>query len=135
MQPVYEIDPRWKIVKANETFCRAFRCTESGVIGRDLRDLLREDWRLDFRAYVARALIGAGELDVTLPMVAPCGEHSWYKHSLEPLMHQGVPAGYRATIQPHIVVTAEPVKRWWEWRPTVTRQVWDFEPGQLAHAS
>ena len=134
MQPVYEIDQRWKIVKANEAFCRAFRCTESGVIGRDVRDLLRDDWRLDFRACVARALVDV-ELDLTLPMVAPCGEHGWYKHSLEALMDQGVLAGYRATIQPHVVAAAEPVKRWWEWRPTAAPRVWDFESDHLAQAS
>ncbi|OFW36418.1 MAG: hypothetical protein A3J29_12700 [Acidobacteria bacterium RIFCSPLOWO2_12_FULL_67_14b] len=134
MQPVYEIDQRWKIVKANEAFCRAFRCTESGVIGRDVRDLLRDDWRLDFRACVARALVDV-ELDLTLPMVAPCGEHGWFKHSLEPLMDQGVLARYRATIQPHVVAAAEPVKRWWEWRPTATPRVWDFESDHLGQAS
>ena len=48
--PYYQIDARWKIVRANEAFCRILHCTESTLVGRDVRDLLREDWRLDFRA-------------------------------------------------------------------------------------
>jgi len=112
----YEIDAKWKIVRANDTFCRIFRCTEPGLIGRDIRDLMRDDWRLDFRTYVARALVGVGDYEITLPMVAPCGEHGWFKHALEPIVDAGLLSGYRATVAPHVVHEAAPAKRWWEWR-------------------
>lgn len=106
--PRYQIDSKWTIVAANDEFCRVFRCAEAGLIGRDVRDLLRADWRMDFRTYVVRALVGVGNTDVTLPMVAPCGEHGWYKHSLEPLMEDGMLVGYRATVTPHVVQQAAP---------------------------
>jgi PAS domain-containing protein len=131
----YQIDAKWRIVRVSETFCRAFRCTESGLIGRDVRELLREDWRLDFRAYVARALVGVGDCDATVPMVAPCGEPSWFKHTLEPLIEDGTLAGYRATMVPHIVHEAAPAQRWWDWRPLAPKMVWDFETQPLAKAS
>lgn len=123
--PRYQIDSKWTIVAANDEFCRVFRCAETGLIGRDVRDLLRADWRMDFRTYVARALVGVGDTDVTLPMVAPCGEHGWYKHSLEPLMQDGLLVGYRATVKPHIIQQAAPAPRWWQFRSPKT--VWDFE--------
>lgn len=40
--PAYEIDQYWKITKVNEAFCRQFKCSESSLIGRDIRDLVRE---------------------------------------------------------------------------------------------
>jgi PAS domain-containing protein len=123
--PSYQIDSKWMIVAANEAFCRAFRCAEAGLIGRDVRDLLRPDWRLDFRTYVARALVGIGETDVTLPRVAPCGDQGWYKHSLEPIMTNGLLTGYRASVVPHVVQQAAPVTRWWHLR--APRTVWNFE--------
>jgi PAS domain-containing protein len=133
--PAYEIGEGWRIVTANEAFCRTFKCAEPGLIGRDVRDLLRQDWRLDFRFYVSRALVGVGDLEVTLPMVAPCGDEAWFKHNLEPRLEDGRLTGYRATMEPHEVVKAGPPKRWWEWRPAPARQVWDFEPERLARAS
>ena len=45
----YEIDATWKIVNVNDAFCRHLRSTTSALVGRDIRDLLREDWRVDFR--------------------------------------------------------------------------------------
>jgi PAS domain-containing protein len=131
--PSYQIDSKWRIVAANEAFCRQMRCTEAGLIGRDVRDLLRSDWRLDFRTYVARALVGVGDLEVILPMVAPCGLEGWYKHTLELVSEDGSLAGYRATVTPHIVHAAAPPKRRWEWRaPTM---VWDYEADErLARA-
>lgn len=131
--PVYQIDARWKIVRANEAFCRTFRCTRSSLIGRDVRELLRADWRLDFRTYVTRALVGVGDLDVVLPLVAPCGEQGWFRHQLEPLMEDGLLAGYRASIQPQVVIKPAEPKRWW--RPMAAHLVWDFEADQLARAS
>lgn len=133
--PEYEIDTRWRIVRANDAFCRALRCTKSSLIGRDVRDLLRADWRLDFRTYVARALVGVGDLDVTLPLVAPCGEEGWFRHQLEPLMDDGMLAGYRASIQRHAPIKVEAPKHWWQWRPVIAHQVWDFDAEQLAKAS
>lgn len=123
----YQIDSKWKIVRASDAFCRQFRCTEQGLVGRDIRDLMREDWRLDFRRYVARALVGIGDYDATLPMVAPCGEEGWFKHTLEPLIEDHVLSGYRATVTPHLVHEAAPAKRWWEWRGQTPRPVWDFD--------
>ena len=133
--PYYQIDARWKIVRANEAFCRILHCTESTLVGRDVRELLREDWRLDFRTYVTRALVGVGDLDVTLPLVAPCGEQGWFRHQLEPLVEEGALTGYRASIKPHVVARTENAKRWWEWRPSAFNQVWDFDADQLARAS
>lgn len=133
--PVYQIDTRWTIVRANEAFCQTFHCTESSLIGRDVRELLRADWRLDFRTYVARALVGVGDLDVTLPLVAPCGEQGWFKHRLEPLMEDGRLAGYRASIQRHVAAAVATPKRWWTWRPVAAHQVWDFSENELAKAS
>lgn len=133
--PAYQIDGRWQIVSANDAFCRTLHCTESSLIGRDARELLREDWRHDFRHYVARALVGVGDVEVTVPLVAPCGKEAWFKHELEPLMEDGFLAGYRATIQPHVVAKSETPKRWWEWRPATPHDVWDFETEPLARAS
>jgi PAS domain-containing protein len=126
--PEYQIDEKWQIIRANEAFCRTFHCSESGLIGRDARDLMRQDWRLDFRTYVARALVGVGDPGATLPMVAPCGLQGWYKHTLEPIMNDGRLAGYRATVLPHIVHhEAAAPKRWWDWRGQTPHLVWDFE--------
>lgn len=128
--PSYQIDSKWTIVAANEAFCQAFRCSEGGLVGRDIRDLLRADWRLDFRTYVARALVGVGDSNVTLPMVAPCGEHGWYKHSLEPLMENGMLIGYRAAVTPHVVRKATPDNKWWQFR--APRTVWNFDTQPIA---
>lgn len=130
--PSYQIDSTWTIVAVNDAFCRTFRCTEGGLIGRDVRDLLRADWRLDFRTYVARALVGVGDCDVTLPMVAPCGEHGWYKHSLQPLMAEGLLTGYRATVTPHTAQQPATTPRWWQFRSP--RTVWDFDTQPAAAA-
>lgn len=129
----YQIDAKWTIVRASDEFCRMFRCTEAGLVGRDIRDLLREDWRLDFRAYVARALVGIGDQDVTLPMVAPCGKQGWFKHVLEPILENGLLEGYRATVTPHVALVARP-KRWWDLRSQTPHLVWDFD-APLAKAS
>lgn len=131
--PSYEIDARWKIVRVNEAFCRALRCTETGVFGRDIRDLIRDDWRLDFRAYVARALVGVGDGNITLPIVAPCGAEGWFKHTLEPIVADGLLAGYRATVTPHLVHDAVET-RWWNVRMPPT--AWNFDSHDaLPHAS
>ena len=134
----YQIDSNWLIVHANYEFCRLFRSTESILIGRDIRTLLREDWRLDFRAYVARALVGVGDYNATVPMVAPTGEAGWFKHLLEPMVKDGRLDGYRATITPHQARAAAPAKRWWDFRPAAPKMVWNFEAQQtesLAKAS
>lgn len=130
--PSYQIDSTWTIVAANDEFCRLFRCAESAVVGRDVRDLLRADWRADFRTYVAQALVGVGDTDVTVPMVAPCGEHGWYKHSLHPLNEDGRLTGYRACVVPHIVQRATPAPRWWQRRTPHT--VWNYDAEQATAA-
>ena len=130
--PAYQIDSKWRSVGANEAFCRAFRCSLQGLIGRDIRELLREDWRRDFRTYVAQALVGVGQFEATVPMVAPCGDSGWYRHALEPILEDGRIAGYRATVTPHIVNEPPPARRWWEWRPASPKLVWDFDGRPLA---
>lgn len=132
--PVYQIDARWQIVSASDAFCRLLHCTESSLIGRDARELLRQDWRHDFRNYVARALVGVGDVEITVPLVAPCGEERWFKHELEPVTEDGLLAGYRATIAPHVVAKAEP-KRWWTRRQATISRVWDFDVDEYAKAS
>lgn len=134
---VYQIDARWRIVSASEQFCRTLHCTESSLIGRDARELLREDWRNDFRHYVTQALVGVGDMEVTVPLVAPCGKQAWFKHQIEPLIENGMREGYRASIRPHAIAkpTTTTTKPWWEWRPSTFNQVWDFDADQLAVAS
>ena len=135
----YQIDANWLIVETNDELCRLLRCTPSALIGRDIRTLLREDWRLDFRTYVAQALIGVGDCDATVPMIAPGGETGWFRHSLEPMLDGGRLDGYRATIAAHRARPAVPVSRWWNWRPVTPKLVWNFDPQQefepLAKAS
>lgn len=132
---VYQIDARWRIVSASEQFCRTLHCTESSLIGRDARELLREDLRKDFRHYVARALVGVGDVEMTVPLVAPCGKQAWFKHAIEPLMEHGMLDGYRASIRPHAVAQPATTRRWWEWRPSTFNQVWDFDAEQFANAN
>lgn len=129
----YEIDAKWTIVRVNSEFCRAFRSSEAGLIGRDIRDLLRDDWRMDFRTYVARALVGIVDTDVTLPMVAPCGEESWFKHLLEPIIEDGALHGYRATVKPHVIASAPPARPWWKRQWRAPQPVWNFDA--IANAS
>lgn len=129
--PTYQIDERWRIAGVNAAFCREFKCTESGLIGRDIGDLMRADWRPDFRAHVSRALGGVGEQTITVPMIAPCGEQSWYTHQLEAIMDKGLLTGYRATIAPHAIESGGP-RRWFKWRPAAPRTVWNFETDQLS---
>lgn len=132
----YVIDARWRIVQASEAFCRTLHSAESSLIGRDVRELLRPDWRADFRHYVARALVGVGDLDATIPLVSPSGEEGWFKHLLEPLIVAGELAGYRATIEPHAVTsTAANSKRWWAWPRGAAPQGWDTASGPFAKAS
>jgi PAS domain S-box-containing protein len=132
--PAYEIDGHWQIVSANDAFCRIFQCTESSLRGRDVRELLRPDWRHDFRNYVARALVGVGSMEVSLPFVAPCGKQGWFKHTLEPLLDGGLLAGYRASLQPQAVARGKAARRWWDRRPAAFSRVWNADADQLAKA-
>jgi PAS domain S-box-containing protein len=122
---VYEVDRRGLIVYASDELCRALRCTRMGLIGRDVRELLRPDFRADFRMYVAQALVGVGSREIVVPMVAPCGEVGWFKHALEPLSDEGRVVGYRAIVVPPPVRTRAP--RWWQWQTAEPRLVWNFE--------
>jgi PAS domain S-box-containing protein len=123
---VYEVDRKGLIVYASDGLCRALRCTRMGLMGRDLRDLLRPDFRPDFRMYVSRALVGIGAKEIVVPILAPSGEEGWFKHSLEPLLDNGRIMGYRATMTPPPVKTHP--RRWWDWPTPEPRQVWNFEP-------
>jgi PAS domain S-box-containing protein len=123
---VYEVDRKGKIVHASDAMCRALRCTRMGLIGRDVRQLLRPDFRPDFRLYVARAMVGTGSAEIVVPIVAPCGEEGWFKHMLVPLTEHGKLIGYRATVVPPPVHTK--ARRWWQWPAPEPRQVWNFEP-------
>lgn len=122
---VYEVDRRGLIVYASDDFCRALRCTRMGLIGRDVRELLRPDFRPDFRMYVSRALVGSGSAEIAVPMVAPCGLEGWFKHAIEPITTEGRLTGYRATVVPP-PVKSKP-RRWWQWPAPEPRQVWNFE--------
>ena len=132
--PAYEVDQQWKIVRVNDAFCKEFKCSESGLIGRDIRDLMRADWRPDFRSHVSRALVGVGEAAVGLPMVAPSGEQGWYTHQLEAIMRNGALNGYRATIAPH-AGDAAVGRRWFNWPAAAPRTVWNFEDEQVRKAT
>ncbi len=124
---VYEVDRKGRIVYASDALCRALRCTRMGLMGRDLRDLLRPDFRPDFRMYVSRALVGVGSKEIVIPVVTANGEEGWFKHALEPMTDdEGRIAGYRATVVPP-PVTMQP-RRWWDWPTPEPRQVWNFEP-------
>ena len=118
----------------NDEFRRIFRCTDETMIGRDVRDLLRVDWQLDFRTYVARALAGIGDFHATLPMAGPSGDEGWFKHTLVPIWEQGRLKGYRATLRPH-VVQAAPVEHRQDPHPASPRMVWDFGDQPFARAS
>lgn len=122
---VYEVDRRGLIVRVSDDLCRALRCTRMKLIGRDMRELLRPDFRPDFRLYVARALVGVGSAEIVVPIVAPSGEEGWFKHRLEPLMDEGRITGYRATVVPPPVNTK--ARRWWQGPAQEPRQVWNFE--------
>jgi PAS domain S-box-containing protein len=121
---VYEVNEKGRIVSASDEFCRALRCARPGLMGRDVRDLLRPDFRPDFRIYVARALVGIGSPEIMVPIVAPCGEAGWFKHAIEPIVDGGRIVGYRATVAPP---PSKHARRWWQWSTPETHQVWNFE--------
>jgi PAS domain-containing protein len=123
---VYEVDRRGLIVYASDELCCALRCSRMGLLGRDFRELLRPDFRPDFRMYVSRALVGVGSKEIVVPMVAPCGAEGWFKHALEPLINEGRITGYRATDVPPPVTSAKP-RRWWQWPTPEPRLVWNFD--------
>lgn len=121
----YEVDSTWRIVAANDEICNALRSTPSRLIGRDVRDLIRPDWRSDFRSYVARALVGAGDDTVTVPIVAPGAGEAWFTHTLEPVADNGALNGFRAWLVPHVPKAS---RIWSKWRSAETHHVWNFEP-------
>lgn len=107
-----------------------------GLIGRDVRDSLREDWKIDFRRSVARALVGVGDLEVKVPMITPSGQEVWCRHDLEPILNEGLIAGFNATIEPRRAATSAEGPKWWWQRPSLTpHRVWDAELELLARAS
>lgn len=132
--PQYEVDARWNIVRANTAFCRLFRSTPAALVGRDVRELLRDDFATDFRRYVARVLVGLGDRDATFPMVAPCGEQAWLRHHIDQVFEDGTLSGYRASLQRLTAHATAAPKRWWHWRPVQAHQVWDVELDQAALA-
>jgi PAS domain-containing protein len=127
----YQIDATWKIIRANDAFCRAFRCSQQGLIGRDVRDLLPREWRRDFRIYVARAMVGVGGCDVTLPMLASCGDQGWFKHTIEPLIDGALLIGYRASVVPRFVDEPAPAKWFWKRGAHAAQATTDFKTGLL----
>jgi PAS domain S-box-containing protein len=128
---VYEVNQKGRIVSASDEFCRALRCTRPVLMGRDVRDLLRPDFRADFRTFVARALVGIGEAEIMVPMVAPCGERGWFKHAIEPIVDGGRITGYRALVVPPQMKHAR-ARRWWQWSAPEPRLVWNFETANKA---
>lgn len=124
----YEVDRKGRIVCVSDEMCRALRSSRTGLIGRDVRELLRPDFRPDFRMYVSRALVGVGSAAIMVPMVAPCGEEGWFTHAIEPLVENGRITGYRASVVPPPMKSAK-TRKWWQWpapQPEA-RQVWNFE--------
>jgi PAS domain S-box-containing protein len=128
---VYEVNQKGRIVHVSDEFCRALRSTRPGLVGRDVRDLLRPDFRADFRIYVARALVGVGEAAIMVPMVTPGGEHGWFKHAIEPIVDGGRIMGYRASVVPPPMQQAR-ARRWWQWSTPEPRLVWNFETATKA---
>jgi PAS domain-containing protein len=128
---VYEVNQKGRIVSASDVFCRALRCTRPGLMGRDVCDLLRPDFRANFRMYVARALVGVGEAAIMVPMVAPCGEHGWFRHAIEPIVEGGRITGYRAAVVPPPMKHAR-ARRWWQRSTPELRLVWNFESATKA---
>jgi PAS domain S-box-containing protein len=122
---VYEVDRKGLIVHVSDELCRALRCTRVGLIGREVRELLRPDFRPDFRMYVSRALVGVGSAEIVVPMVAPCGEEGWFKHAIQPLTSEGRIIGYRATVVPP--PRKVQARRWWQWPTPEPRLVWNFD--------
>ena len=96
----YQIDTECRIQRANEALCRLLRCAEAGLIGRDVHDLVRADWRDHYRPSLDRARDGVTE--VAVPIVAPCGLEGWFTHTLEPVRRNGTVVGYRATVVAHV---------------------------------
>jgi PAS domain-containing protein len=94
----FQIDTECLILRASDPFCRMMRCVESGLIGRDVHDLIREDWRRNYRTVVERARHGRSEIAV--PLIAPCGLEGWFTHTVEPLGQNGTVNGYRVTVVP-----------------------------------
>ena len=131
----YQVNAQWQIVEADTEFCRLFRGSRAALIGRDVRELLRQDWRLDFRRYVARALVGVGEPEAMVPMLAPCGQEVWCRHHLEAVIQDGFLAGFTATIVLRLSTVSTGPKRWWQWRGHAPHIVWDAELEPLARAS
>jgi hypothetical protein len=120
----YQVDSNWRIVAANAEFCRALRTSEAGLIGRDVRDLIRSDWRSDFGSYVAKALVGAGDDTLTLPIVTPRAGETWFMHTLEAITDGGSITGYRAWLMSHI---AGQPRGWRRRRASTPHHVWNFD--------
>ena len=119
----YQVDSKWRIVAANDEFCRALRVTAPSLIGRDVRELIRQDWQSDFSSYVAKALVGAGDASMTLPIVRPREEPAWFMHTLEVIKIAGAISGYRAWLVPHL----PQARRRFQRTQIDARPVWNFE--------
>lgn len=128
--PDYEVDTRWRLVSTSPAFCQMLRCTASAIVGRDVRDFFREEWRPDFKVYVARALMGVGDLEIAVPIVTPCGVEMRVQHRIEPLRSAGRVTGYRALVGPEVEAPA--AGPWWQWRPAAPHIVWDFDAARLS---
>ena len=120
----YQVDSNWRIVAANAQFCRTLRAPEASLIGRDVRDLVRRDWQSDFSSYVAKAIVGAGDDTLTLPIVTPRAGEAWFMHTLEAISDGGSVTGYRAWLVPHVPRQSEP---WPRWHRREARHVWNFD--------
>ena len=120
----YQVDPKWRIVSVNDEFCRALRATAPALIGRDIRELIRQDWQSDFSSYVAKALVGAGDDTMTVPVVRPREDPAWFIHTLEVVKIAGAISGYRAWLVPHLSPRA---RRWFQRAKSDAYHVWNFE--------
>jgi hypothetical protein len=72
------------------------RCAEAGLIGRDVHDLIRQEWRPHYGTLIERARDGRSEIAV--PLIAPCGLEGWFTHTMEPVREGGAITGYHATV-------------------------------------
>ena len=122
----YQVDSNWRIVAANAEFCRALRAPSAGLIGRDIRDLIRRDWQSDFSSYVAKAIAGAGDDTLTVPIVMPRTGETWFMHTLEVIADGSSVTGYRAWLVPHFASESR-ARGWWRRRTSTPHHVWNFD--------
>jgi len=114
----YRADDAWKIAEVSAELCSYLRCTPAMLLGRDIRDLLPGTQRLAFRQYVASALSGPGDPELTIELIAPNGLLARFTHRIEAVGNGARLTGFRASLVP---VGSRPLTRFdlptWRWQP------------------